>query len=915
MQITRRVYRDGEGEYLINGQLCRLKDIKDLFLGSGAGTDAYCIIEQGRVDVLLQASTKDRRTIFEEAAGISRFKAKKTETLRKLERVDQNLQRLQDIVDEVEKQLRSVKLQAAKAQRTRSTPTGCASCASRWACRNMASCSTSLAEEEAALAKLRASLEEKSRQAQAWQERLRELEAQLARHDESVRAARVRAGGRQTANCRRGNHPQPRSHALLESAARPGADARPHDRAEFPAGDARQRGARQAAQEVQQAEADCVVRRQEYAQHNDALQAAQQRPGGTSGRGASDQERAPGTDAPGGPAAERHRSASRPSSTTCAANRIGCEQKSTRAGEDLASLDGELNELAAADETLQQRLLTARQTLAERAPGTRTSPDSARGGPASRGRSARTPQRTGQPNRCAGGTRTQPRGPGYRAFAKSSQLVERPDPGPWATVLGLARPVPDRRLANMRRSSTWPWANGHNTFWSRTPTQLERALETHAEPFSGRVSFLPVDLPADGAARKSAAGRKASDRDPLPDHPGIVAAAGDLVHCDRPELADLPARLLNNTLIVKDLEAARALASETIGYRFVTLAGELLESDGALTVGVHQAESGLLSRKSELRELREQVVAIDERIVLAETELGGLRDKLRNLESRTASLQQEVDVLAEQASDLRSRLNQRRQHREGLQQEVVIGRKEISNIAQELQELETSWQNARHGGREAPNSALDNCKPNWISADQATRELEQTRMEQEQHASEARVALAKVEERLAAVQARLLQAEMDVEQRRQERSQGDQLLVAARNRLAESQKMMLEASTALNEWYVEKEEAERNLATFVAERDVLRSERQALAERSQAAQAVLADEREQAHARELTVSDLTHRRDTLVGRLARRLPARSGGALSREAGTRRPNRSPCWTRKPPARKSRNCVASWRGWAA
>src|SRR5205085_4088863 len=117
VQITRRVYRTSEGEYLINGQVSRLKDIKNLFLGSGAGNDAYCIIAQGKVDVLLQASTKDRRTIFEEAAGISRFKAKKLETLRKLERVEQNLQRLRDIIDEVEKQLRSVKLQAAKAQR------------------------------------------------------------------------------------------------------------------------------------------------------------------------------------------------------------------------------------------------------------------------------------------------------------------------------------------------------------------------------------------------------------------------------------------------------------------------------------------------------------------------------------------------------------------------------------------------------------------------------------------------------------------------------------------------------------------------------------------------------------------------------------------------------------------------------
>src|SRR2546423_11170056 len=64
VQITRRVYRSGEGEYLINNQLCRLRDIKDLFLGSGAGADAYCIIEQGRVDVLLQASAKERRARF-----------------------------------------------------------------------------------------------------------------------------------------------------------------------------------------------------------------------------------------------------------------------------------------------------------------------------------------------------------------------------------------------------------------------------------------------------------------------------------------------------------------------------------------------------------------------------------------------------------------------------------------------------------------------------------------------------------------------------------------------------------------------------------------------------------------------------------------------------------------------------------
>ena len=117
MHITRRVYRSGEGEYLINRQPCRLRDIRDLFAGTGMATEAYSVIEQGKVDVLLQSSPKDRRVIFEEAAGISRFKAKKIEALRRLERVDQNLLRLSDIVDEVESRLKSVRAQAAKARR------------------------------------------------------------------------------------------------------------------------------------------------------------------------------------------------------------------------------------------------------------------------------------------------------------------------------------------------------------------------------------------------------------------------------------------------------------------------------------------------------------------------------------------------------------------------------------------------------------------------------------------------------------------------------------------------------------------------------------------------------------------------------------------------------------------------------
>jgi chromosome segregation protein len=116
LEISRRLFRSGESEYLINNKSCRLRDIKNLFLDTGIGVNAYSIIEQGQIDQLLRSSSADRRLIFEEAAGISKFKMHKKEAMRKLERTEQNLLRLADIVNEVQKQLRSIKLQAGKAR-------------------------------------------------------------------------------------------------------------------------------------------------------------------------------------------------------------------------------------------------------------------------------------------------------------------------------------------------------------------------------------------------------------------------------------------------------------------------------------------------------------------------------------------------------------------------------------------------------------------------------------------------------------------------------------------------------------------------------------------------------------------------------------------------------------------------------
>jgi chromosome segregation protein len=115
--VTRRLHRSGDSEYLLNGQVCRLKDIRELFLDTGVGMDGNAIMEQGQIDALLAANPQDRRGIFEEAAGVSRYKQRRKEAEQRLRRTHENLERLRDVLELEEKRLRSLKNQAGRARR------------------------------------------------------------------------------------------------------------------------------------------------------------------------------------------------------------------------------------------------------------------------------------------------------------------------------------------------------------------------------------------------------------------------------------------------------------------------------------------------------------------------------------------------------------------------------------------------------------------------------------------------------------------------------------------------------------------------------------------------------------------------------------------------------------------------------
>ena len=115
--VTRRLYRSGESEYMINGSSCRLKDIQELFYDTGIGKEGYSMIGQGQIDKILNGKPEERRELFDEAAGIVKFKRRKLATLKKLEKEEENLTRVTDILKELTKQVVPLEKQSAKAKK------------------------------------------------------------------------------------------------------------------------------------------------------------------------------------------------------------------------------------------------------------------------------------------------------------------------------------------------------------------------------------------------------------------------------------------------------------------------------------------------------------------------------------------------------------------------------------------------------------------------------------------------------------------------------------------------------------------------------------------------------------------------------------------------------------------------------
>jgi chromosome segregation protein len=189
IEVTRRVHRDGQTEYLFNGQACRLKDIHKLFMDTGVGRTSYSIMAQGQIDQVLSSKPEERRAVFEEAAGITRYKSQRREAMGKLALTDQNLARVADVVGEVSRQIGSLRRQASKAMRYKRLAHRLRHLNLAWSAFQHARLSETLAGLEGKVAELRSEADRRRSALEGQQSGLESRKADRSRLNQRVQEA------------------------------------------------------------------------------------------------------------------------------------------------------------------------------------------------------------------------------------------------------------------------------------------------------------------------------------------------------------------------------------------------------------------------------------------------------------------------------------------------------------------------------------------------------------------------------------------------------------------------------------------------------------------------------------------------------------------------------------------------------
>ncbi|MCH7870507.1 MAG: chromosome segregation protein SMC [Planctomycetes bacterium] len=629
--VTRKLYRSGESEYLLNQDAARLKDIRELFFDTGIGVDAYSVVEQGKVDSLLQSSPVDRRIIFEEAAGISKYKARRREAQRKLDRTQQNMLRVSDVIEELEKRLRSVKLQAGKARNYKEYE----------ARLNELRSSFAMAEFHRFSQEIDRFVEEAGQRA----DRVTALRTDIDRHEAGeAQLTSLLDRHAEEINAADSAFIQARSERLAQEERIDSASKRVEEQ------QAQQQRARErhgldsnrreaGAQELTEMEESAVAlqeRTRELHERIDQL---------------IDKDLAYARDLTEAQAlledektgviellrrsAQMHNEIVRLNT-----HRESLVEQKGRLGARDAVISGEVETALEQRAQLEARLRDIETLIAGQSEKLEEKKAEAARVGAMRQRLVDELARTKEERSALHSRRElledlEQRREGVGAAAR--QLLDRkqqPDRSP--SLDHLAGLVADIFETDVAHAPVIEAALGGST--QHVVMTDSRPLLTDHSTFGdlpGRLTTICLDrLPP-----------VINERD-FSDCAGFISRAIDLVrYADAFE--QLARHLLGKTVVVDSLESACALASTDVsGHRFVTLKGEVVEPDGRISIGPASSVGGLISRKSELRELGNRRTEIDERIHTLEDQLNRTQAETHHLET----LQQELRKAAYEAT-------------------------------------------------------------------------------------------------------------------------------------------------------------------------------------------------------------------------------------------------------------------------
>jgi chromosome segregation protein len=852
VHITRRVYRSGEGEYLINRQPSRLRDIRQLLSGTGMGTQAYSVIEQGKVDVLLQSSARDRRLIFEEAAGISLFKNKKLEALRRLERVEQNLLRLSDIVDEVESRLRSVRLQAGKARRYKEHTDRLQELRTQVALVDWRRLTERLSEIEADLAENNDQHQAAEIENHSLEVAVLDIENESEQATESIRSAESRiAANRERIAARESTlaHERRRSRDLeREVATLRNRLAQMTVRA----GDLQQQ-----AKDTAEACTDAEQRRQEIARR--ATEAERQL---TDSLNQLDRLRTEHKQREAGyleqmnVAAEWSRRASALESQADSA-RTAQQQSQQRLDElraQLQTLDRqheslrlEANELAGQVETRRERLAVARGEL-----------DSAR----ARAKSAQEEldQRKEQfgtiTQRLSVLEDLQRRHEGLSAGVKQvlNQAHAATD-GPFGHVLGL---VADLFHVSVEAAPVIEVALGQATqqVVLAEGDAMIAHLQENGHQLAGRVGFLSLDrIPPDETALADLHGQS-----------GVLGRADRFVETE-PRYAPLAERLLGRTWVVENLAHALRLAgSAPRGLRFVTLAGELLDADGSLAVGPSHATGGLISRRSEMRELGHQQTGLEQQLEQCREKVQACEQQSRGRKEEVKRLDREFRELEEELVKKRHRIEAAEERRSEVDNQCAVRESERDEAARRREEAAQALEEVRANQQEAQ-ATLADMEKQVVELDERIEQVEESRQLHLKSTTEIKVELAKSEEQLRNLRSRLRQFEESRQERQRVLAENRQQMAKCARNAQQASWTILSAESEIAELYLQKEQLAAQTIELINRRNELGGRKAEAAKRARQIRSRIRRLEERIHAAELAAGEIRHDRNALADRL------------------------------------------------